>query len=90
MRRTLDGKKSNLGYTREELKDHLESLFVDGMCWENYGDWEIDHIKPVRSFWEEGVTDPKIVNALPNLQPLWKEENRGKSDKWVDKRTPPC
>ena len=24
----------------------------------------------------------KIVNALSNLQPLWKEENRTKSNKW--------
>jgi hypothetical protein len=89
MRRTLDGKKSDLGYDRDALKDHMESLFVDGMSWANYGEWEIDHIKPIKVFWDEGVTDPKIVNALTNLQPLWKKDNRKKSSKWVDD-TPWC
>lgn len=84
MRRTLDGAKRDLGYTKEELKSHIESLFQDGMCWENYGEWEIDHIKPVKAFWDEGVTDAKIVNALSNLQPLWKKDNRSKSSSWVD------
>ena len=84
MRRTLDGKKSDLGYDKEALKDHIESLFVDGMSWENYGEWEIDHIKPVKAFWDDGIIDPKIVNALNNLQPLWKQDNRKKSSNWVD------
>jgi len=84
MRRTLDGEKTSLGYTREDLRSHMESLFQDGMSWENHGEWEIDHIKPVKVFWDEGVTDAKIVNALSNLQPLWKKDNRVKSSNWVD------
>jgi len=43
------------------------------MCWENYGDWHIDHIRPVASF--DKNTLPSIVNSLDNLQPLWKEDN---------------
>ena len=84
MRRVFNGKKTEIGYTKGELKTHIESLFQDGMSWENYGEWEIDHIKPVKAFWEEGVVDPKIVNNLSNLQPLWKKENRTKSSSWVD------
>ena len=86
LRRTIDGKKYDLGYTREELKEHIEKLFSEGMSWDNYGEWEIDHIKPVKAFWDEGVTDPKIVSALQNLQPLWARDNRKKSSKWVDDR----
>lgn len=58
-----------LGYSATELKHHLESLFTDCMSWNNYGEWHIDHIKPLSSF--ELGTPPSIVNALSNLQPLW-------------------
>ena len=59
-----------LGYSILELKEHISSLFTDGMSWENYGEWHIDHIKPVISFPKN--TPPKIVNELKNLRPLWK------------------
>ena len=58
-----------LNYSALDLKQHIESLFTDGMSWENYGEWHIDHIKPVTSFSNE--TPPNIVNHLSNLQPLW-------------------
>jgi hypothetical protein len=58
-----------LGYSALELKQHLESLFTEGMSWDNYGEWHIDHKKPVASFDKD--TPMNIVNALSNLQPLW-------------------
>lgn len=51
------------------------------MNFDNYGEWEIDHIIPVSSF------DFNIKNNIfkcfnyKNLQPLWKLENRKKSNK---------
>lgn len=75
-RRTFD----ILGYGVEELKTHLESLFTDGMNWENYGDWHIDHIKPIAVFIREGMIDPREINKLSNLQPLWAKDNMSKSD----------
>lgn len=51
------------------LKSSYEQLFTEGMSWENYGEWHIDHIKPVASFNKD--TPMNIVNALSNLQPLW-------------------
>jgi len=71
-----------LGYTKEKLIKHLESKFLPGMFWENHGKWHIDHIKPVSVFVREGVTDPKIINALENLQPLWAKDNMRKRDKY--------
>lgn len=68
-----------LGYSAEELKNHIQSLFTEGMSWGNHGEWEIDHIKPVTSFDKE--TPPSVVNALSNLQPLWRSENREKYTK---------
>jgi hypothetical protein len=69
-----------LGYSYSELKEHLESLFLEGMTWNNHGEWHIDHIKPISSF---EVTDiPSVVNSLENLQPLWAIDNMRKSDKY--------
>lgn len=84
VRRLDNTDKESLGYTLYEFKAHMEKLFTDGMSWDNHGEWEIDHIKPVSAFYKEGITCPKIVNALSNLQPLWKSDNRKKSSKWVD------
>lgn len=70
-----------LGYNKHDLMSNLESLFTDGMTWSNYGDWHIDHIKSIKSFLDEGVTDPKIINALSNLQPLWAFDNLSKGSK---------
>lgn len=78
---TISGTSKKMGYTSQELRLHLESLWQEGMSWENYGKWHIDHIKSIKSFRDEGVTDPKIVNALSNLQPLWATENISKGAK---------
>lgn len=67
-----------LGYTPEEFRHHVESLWQEGMSWENYGKWHIDHVKSIKSFREEGVTDLKVINALGNLQPLWAFDNLSK------------
>jgi hypothetical protein len=58
-----------IGYSALELKNHITSLFTEGMSWDNYGEWHIDHIKPIISFTKDTPMD--IVNALSNLQPLW-------------------
>lgn len=58
-----------LGYSALELKQHIESLFTEGMSWDNYGEWHIDHIKGIVN-WETN-TPPNIVNALSNLRPMW-------------------
>ena len=78
-------KKSNhsidlLGCSIVELKAHLEAKFTDGMSWENYGEWHVDHIKPCASFENLG-TCPKQQRECfhySNLQPLWATENRQK------------
>jgi hypothetical protein len=69
-----------LGYTLEELMKHLENQFVDGMSWDNYGEWHVDHIRPMSSFEFESVDDPefKVCWSLDNLQPLWGPDNLSK------------
>lgn len=70
-----------LGYSAEELRIHLENQFLPGMSWEERSAWHIDHIKPVSAFIAEGITDPKIINALSNLRPLWARDNLVKGAK---------
>ncbi|RUM99024.1 hypothetical protein EET67_05135 [Pseudaminobacter arsenicus] len=76
---------SLLGYTIDELKDHLGRQFLPGMTWENYGEWHIDHIRPLSSFSYDTPDDADFKDAwsLTNLQPLWKTDNLKKGAKWV-------
>ncbi len=66
-----------LRYTPEELISHLENLFTDGMTWENYGEWHVDHRMPISSFNFESVDDDSFIKcwSLDNLQPMWGKEN---------------
>lgn len=71
-----------LGYTQSEFIEHMESQFKAGMSWKNRSEWHVDHIKPIKYFLDEGVTELKIINALSNLQPLWAHENLSKGAKF--------
>ena len=56
----------------EAFQSHIESLFTEGMSWDNWGTgkgktrWHIDHIASVKS----GGS-----NHYTNLQPLWSYDN---------------
>ncbi len=72
-----------VGYSKKILKQHLEKQFKKGMTWDNYGEWQIDHIVPLSFFKYNSTNDVefKYCWSLHNLQPLWKEENYRKNDK---------
>lgn len=71
-----------VGCTTTELREHLESQFVDGMTWDNYGEWHIDHIKPCAAFDLSDPAQQKECFHYTNLQPLWAIDNYRKSDKY--------
>jgi len=75
------GMSNYLSYSIEELIKHLETNFKEGMNWENYGDWHIDHIIPDCCFNYSSVDDEEFKKswALTNLQPLWAKENLQKN-----------
>jgi len=62
-----------LGCSFDELRAHIQGQFRDGMCWENYGDWHLDHIVPLCS--AVSGEDLYALNHFSNLQPLWAREN---------------
>lgn len=72
-----------LGYTIEELMNHLEKQFTEGMTWDNYGEWHVDHKIPMASFNFETTEDRefKLCWCLENLQPLWGPDNLSKGTK---------
>jgi hypothetical protein len=77
-----------VGYTLEDLMNHLESQFKDGINWDNFGKWHIDHIIPVSAFHFESYDDPefKACWALSNLQPLWALDNLKKGNKIITRK----
>lgn len=87
---TLRGKKAGkkwedlIGYTTEDLMEHLERQFDENMNWDNYGTyWDVDHIKPKSLFKYSSPNDLgfKKCWALKNLQPLEHIANIKKSNK---------
>lgn len=72
-----------VGCSKEELKIYIESKFIKGMSWDNYGrtGWHIDHIKPLCSF--DLMKEEELHKAChyTNLQPLWAKDNLMKSGK---------
>lgn len=73
-----------LGYTLEQLMAHLEALFTEGMTWENYGEWHVDHKIPMTMFHFTCVEDRefKLCWCLDNLQPLWEFDNLSKGPRF--------
>lgn len=67
-----------IGCSPKELKEHIESLFTDGMNWYNHGlfGWHIDHKIPLSS----ATTEEEIYKLChyTNLQPLWSKDNLSK------------
>jgi len=88
---SLNGRKHGkhlealVGYTLEELKAHLESLFTEGMSWENYGrgGWVLDHKTPICKWDITSVECQELKDcwSLNNLQPLWELRNKEKGAK---------
>lgn len=87
LRKNKGGRHWNelVGYSFNELKEHLRKQFQDGMTWERFmaGEIHIDHIVPKSHFKYTTSEDPQFKEcwALYNLQPLWANENIAKGNR---------
>lgn len=76
-----------VGYSLNDLIVHIEKQFTSGMTWQSHGrgrgKWHIDHIIPRSLFAFSSASDPefKACWALPNLRPMWSEQNISKHAK---------
>jgi len=83
--------KTYLGYTKDEILDHIESQFKPWMTWANNGrpkhvnkpTWQLDHINPKSSFKYTSITDEEFQECwgLVNLRPIESRLNLIKSNK---------
>ncbi|WP_157385591.1 hypothetical protein [Mesorhizobium sp. STM 4661] len=72
---------ADLGCTLLTLRIIITSLFQPGMTWQNYGEWHLDHKRPLASF---DLTDrDQFLQAChyTNYQPLWAPDNLRKGAK---------
>jgi hypothetical protein len=72
-----------IGCTEKELETYIYTKLKPNMTFDNHGEWEIDHIKPVSSFTFTNQCDIFLCFNYTNLQPLWFQENRQKSNKII-------
>jgi hypothetical protein len=71
-----------LGCSWDTLREWLQSNFVEGMTWENYGsEWHVDHTLPCAIFDFTNEENVKTCFNWSNLAPMFGSENISKSDK---------
>jgi len=75
-----------IGCSLNELKQHLEKQFTEGMTWDNYGNgknkWSVDHIIPLCKFDYNNKEDFIKAMHYTNIQPLQNSLNCGKG-RWT-------
>jgi hypothetical protein len=73
----------DLGCTIKYLKIHIASKFLEGMSWNNHGEWHIDHVVPLSKF--DLTNREQFLKAchFTNLQPLWEADNLRKGNRTV-------
>ena len=70
-----------LGCRLEDFKIYIENKFCDGMTWDNYGKWVLDHELPCAMFNLRLRCEQEKCFHFTNLQPMWEKDNLKKSDK---------
>ena len=73
-----------LGCTVEQFKIFIAFKFTEGMSWDNYGEWELDHIKPLSLFDLVDKIEQAKAFHFTNFQPLWMMDNRRKRNTYKD------
>ena len=72
-----------LGCTGEEYDKWLEEHFKDGMDWDNYGEWQVDHKLAFFDDANPATTKEEVLRRFhyKNTQPMWSKDNMSKGIK---------
>lgn len=72
-----------LGCDIDFFKNYISTMFVEGMSWDNYGEWHLDHIKPCSHF--DLTTQENIYKCFhyTNYSPKWAFDNLSKGDRFI-------
>lgn len=73
-------KNQKTGCSYPQFWEHIQSKFINGMSWDNRGEWELDHIIPISSAQSEG--EIILLNHYQNFQPLWRADNLRKGNSY--------
>ena len=75
-----DKSRDILGCSFEYFMKYIEDQFLEGMSWENHGEWHLDHKEPIS--WAD--TEEKVyeMNKYTNFQPLWQFDNLSKGNRY--------
>lgn len=77
----------DLGCTIEECRRYLESLWKQGMSWDNYGNkacqWNVDHVIPLSLFDLTNRDCLLLAVNYKNLQPMWASDNFAKNNRLI-------
>ena len=73
-----------MGCTIAQARDYIESLFEEGMSWDNWSPdgWHLDHIRPCSSFDLKDEKQQFVCFNFRNCMPLWASENISKNDSY--------
>lgn len=71
-----------LGCSFNEFKLYIENLFTEGMSFENYGNWHLDHKIPIS--WAKTEKEIIKLNHYTNFKPMWAYENQSKGNRFSD------
>jgi hypothetical protein len=83
-KKTSNSKLDMLDFSIEELKNHLSNMFENGMTFDNYGEWHIDHIIPCSWFDLSDEYQFKQCWRLENLKPMWASQNCSKMNRYSE------
>jgi hypothetical protein len=80
----------DLGCTKEEFIKYIESLWLPGMSWDNYGSgpetWQIDHKDALCLFDLEDMAQFLKACHYTNLQPMWHKDHAIKTKEDILKK----
>lgn len=72
-----------IGCDWQYLKNYLQKRFKKGMSWKNFGEWHIDHRKPMAHFNLLDVKQQYECCNYKNLKPMWATDNLSKGARYV-------